>query len=99
MNVAQTGSAHHGCGISVKFLMCRSAIFFDDMSEGKMLSSPRWISGGDNADVLNGEQIKDPMARREPLELVRKYYTIKKPAVRKQIAVIVKSIATMLAGE
>ena len=27
MSVAQTGSAHHGCGISVKFLMCRSAIF------------------------------------------------------------------------
>ena len=27
MSVAQTGSAHHGCGISVKFLMSRSAIF------------------------------------------------------------------------
>ena len=33
--------------------------FFDDMSEDTMRSSPRWISRGDNADVLNGEQIKD----------------------------------------
>ncbi len=32
--------------------------FFDDMSEGTMRSSPRWISRGDNADVLNGEQKK-----------------------------------------
>ena len=73
--------------------------FFDDMSEGTMRSSPRWISRGDNADVLNGEQIKDPMARRETLELVRTYYTIEKPAVRKRIAEMVKSIATTLAGE
>ena len=44
--------------------------FFDDMSECTMRSSTRCISRGDNADVLNGEQIKDPMARRETLELV-----------------------------
>jgi transcriptional regulator with XRE-family HTH domain len=73
--------------------------FFDDMSEGTMRSFPRWISCGDNADILNGEQIKDPMARRETLELVRTYYTIEKPAVRKRIAEMVKSIATTLAGE
>ena len=73
--------------------------FFDNMSEGTMRSSPRWINSGDNADVLNGEQIKDPMARRETLELVRTYYTIEKPAVRKRIAEMVKSIATTLAGE
>ena len=64
-----------------------------------MRSSPRWISRGDNTDVLNGEQIKDQMARRETLELVRTYYTIEKPAVRKRIAEMVKSIATTLAGE
>ena len=73
--------------------------FFDDMSDGTMRSSPRWISRGDSADVLNGEQIKDSMARRETLELVRTYYTFEKPAVRKQIAEMVKSIATTLAGE
>ena len=64
-----------------------------------MRSSPRWIRRGDNTDVLNGEQIKDQMARRETLELVRTYYTIEKLAVRKRIAEMVKSIATMLAGE
>ena len=26
-SVAQTGSPHHSCGISVKFLICQSAIF------------------------------------------------------------------------
>ena len=42
--------------------------FFNDNSEGTMCSLPSWISRGDNADLLNGEQIKDPMARRETLE-------------------------------
>ncbi len=39
------------------------------------------------------------MARRETLELVRTYYTIRNPAVRKRIAEMVKSIATTLGGE
>ena len=46
------------------------------------------ISRDDNADVLNGEQIKDPMARRETRQLVRTYYTIEKPAVRNWISVM-----------
>ena len=76
-----------------------ASYFFDNMSEGTMRSSPRWINRGDNADVLNGEQIKDPMTRRETLGLAQNYYTIEKPAVRKRIAEMVKSIATTLAGE
>jgi hypothetical protein len=39
------------------------------------------------------------MARRETLELVRTYYSIEKPLVRKRISEMVKSIATTLAGE
>ena len=73
--------------------------FFDVMSEGIMRSLPRWISRGDSEGALNGDQIKDPMARCETLELVRTDYTIEKPAVRKRIAEMVKSIATTLAGE
>ena len=69
------------------------------MSEGTMFSSPRRISRGDSAGTLSGDQIKDPMARREMLELVRTYYTIEKLAVRMWIAEMVKSIATALAGE
>ncbi len=73
--------------------------FFDDMSENTMRSSPRWVSRGDVMDAMTSQQLKDPMARRETLELVRAYYTIEKPAVRKRIAEMVKSIATTLAGE
>mgnify|MGYP001160926530 FL=1 len=64
-----------------------------------MCSSPRWISRGDSVGALNGDQIKDPTARRETLELVQTYYTIGKPAVRKRIVEMVKSIATTLDGE
>jgi len=73
--------------------------FFDDMSENTMRSSPRWVSRGDVMDAMTSQPLKDPMARRETLELVRTYYTIEKPAVRKRIAEMVKSIATTLAGE
>ena len=73
--------------------------FFDDMTENTMQSSPRRISrGGEILDLVD-EQIKDPMARRETLELVRSYYSIEKPLVRKRISEMVKSIATTLAGE
>ncbi|MBT6122226.1 MAG: helix-turn-helix transcriptional regulator [Candidatus Puniceispirillum sp.] len=73
--------------------------FFDDMTENTMRSSPRQVSrGGEIADLID-EQIKDPMARRETLELVRTYYSIEKPLVRKRISEMVKSIATTLAGE
>lgn len=73
--------------------------FFDDMTENTMQSSPRRISRGGEIPDLADEQIKDPMARRETLELVRTYYSIEKPLVRKRISEMVKSIATTLAGE
>lgn len=73
--------------------------FFDDMTENTMRSSPRRVSRGSELLDLNDEQIKDPMARRETLELVRTYYSIEKPLVRKRISEMVKSIATTLAGE
>ncbi len=73
--------------------------FFDDMSENTMRSLPRWVSRGDVMDAMTSQPLKDPMARRETLELVRAYYTIEKPAVRKRIAEMVKSIATTLADE
>jgi transcriptional regulator with XRE-family HTH domain len=73
--------------------------FFDDMTENTMQSSPRRVSRGGDIVDLTDEQIKDPMARRETLELVRTYYSIEKPLVRKRISEMVKSIATTLAGE
>ena len=73
--------------------------FFDDMSQDTMKSSPRCVSRA--GEVLDGygDQLRDPMARRETLELVRTYYTIEKPIVRKRISEMVKSIATTLSDE
>ena len=39
------------------------------------------------------------MVRRETLELVRTYYSITTPLVRKRVAGMVKSIASTLAGD
>jgi transcriptional regulator with XRE-family HTH domain len=72
---------------------------FDDMSENTMRSSPRRVSRGADDVDLSDEQTKDPMARRETLELVRTYYSIKTPLVRKRVSDMVKSIAVTLAGE
>ncbi|MFZ9134571.1 MAG: helix-turn-helix domain-containing protein, partial [Candidatus Puniceispirillaceae bacterium] len=47
--------------------------FFDDMSENTMRSSPRWVSRGDVMDAMTSQPLKDPMARRETLELLRAY--------------------------
>lgn len=73
--------------------------FFDDMSENTMRSSPWRVSRGADDVDLSDEQTKDPMARRETLELVRTYYSIKTPLVRKRVSDMVKSIAVTLAGE
>ncbi|MEL0205107.1 MAG: helix-turn-helix transcriptional regulator [Alphaproteobacteria bacterium] len=73
--------------------------FFDDMSENTMRSLPRRVSRGADDVDLSDEQTKDPMARRETLELVRTYYSIKTPLVRKRVSDMVKSIAVTLAGE
>ena len=73
--------------------------FFDDMSQDTMKSSPRRIGRGGEVINQHGDQMRDPMARRETLELVRTYYTIEKPIVRKRISEMVKSIATTLSDE
>ena len=73
--------------------------FFDDMSQDTMKSSPCRVSRGVETLDGHGDQLRDPMARRETLELVRTYYTIEKPIVRKRISEMVKSIATTLSDE
>ena len=64
-----------------------------------MKSSPRRIGRGGEVINQHGDQMRDPMARRKTLELVRTYYTIEKPIVRKHISEMVKSIATTLSDE
>ena len=69
--------------------------FFDDMTDDTMRSSPRRVSRGESID-FDDCHVRDPMARRETLELVRTYYSIERPKVRKRIAEMVKSLATTI---
>ena len=64
-----------------------------------MKSLPRRIGLGGEVVNQHGDQLRDPMARRETLEPVRTYYTIEKQIVRKRILEMVKSIATTLSDE
>ena len=76
-----------------------ASYFFDDMSQDTMKSSPRCVSRA--GEVLDGygDQLCDPMARRETLELVRTYYAIEKPIVRRRFSEMLKSIATTPSDE
>ena len=69
--------------------------FFDDMTDDTMRSSPRRVSRGENID-LDDDNVRDPMARRETLELVRTYYSIESSKVRKRISEMVKSLAATI---
>lgn len=70
------------------------SFFFDDMSDDTKDHSPRKMKASEAAIV--GEPSRDPMARRETLELVRAYYQIPDTSVRKRITEMVKAIATSL---
>lgn len=72
--------------------------FFEDMSDTTIKASPRKMTAGGCDNVII-EEVKDPMARRETLELVRSYYSIEKAHVRRRISDMVKSIAATINGE
>ncbi len=64
--------------------------FFDELSEPGE-------SGGLAARVAissAGESAEDPMSKRETLELVRAYYQIEQPELRKHIFALIRSIAS-----
>ena len=75
--------------------------FFDDMSEETIQMSPRRVAGGmDNVEfTMIDTGVKDPMARRETLELVRAYYNIESAGARRRVAEMVKTIAATLSEE
>ena len=70
--------------------------FFDDMTETTLRNSPRRVASGVDSGIPSNEAVKDPMARWEPLELVRVYYTFEGAGIRRRAADIVKSIAAAL---
>lgn len=67
------------------------SFFFDDMSSDTAAKSPRRTVGLAEQPVEPFEP--DPMAKRETLELVRAYYRIKDPSVRKRVFELTKALA------
>ena len=66
------------------------SFFFDDMSEEIKKRETEPVGFHEQEQV---ELEKDPLTRRETLELVRAYYRIETTAVRKRIFELVKSLA------
>ncbi|WP_114395751.1 helix-turn-helix domain-containing protein [Oleisolibacter albus] len=64
------------------------SFFFDDMPAGEPARGEAKSAGEPEAGEL------DPMAKRETLELVRAYYRITDPAVRKRIFELTKAVAS-----
>lgn len=69
------------------------SFFFDDMSQDVPERSP--AVDPDLNNVSHGGFDVDPMARRETLELVRAYYRIKDPLVRKRVFELAKALANV----
>lgn len=68
------------------------SFFFDDMSEDVSLQSPRMMVAG-LAEESDSPLEADPMTKRETLELVRAYYRITDPHVRKRVFDLAKALA------
>ncbi len=66
------------------------SFFYDDMTDDVADHSPRLISGlAEEPDVVEA----DPLTKRETLELVRAYYRIQDPTVRKRVFDLAKALA------
>lgn len=71
--------------------------FFEDMP-GEVTKTRGDYAAPDATAELEAVQTADPMARRETLELVRAYYKIEDPKVRKRVFELTKSIANATEG-
>lgn len=72
--------------------------FFEEMP-GEVQKTRGDYASKASSQVLENVQVSDPMARRETLELVRAYYRIEDPKVRKRMFELTKSIANAADGE
>jgi transcriptional regulator with XRE-family HTH domain len=73
------------------------SFFFDDMP-AEMRRGEAPPEGASTARVGARAEV-DPLAKRETLELVRVYYQIHDPNVRKQLYELAKSVAKLTPGE
>ena len=68
------------------------SFFFDDMSDDTKSQAPSLLmSGGLEEPAVGFEH--DPLTKRETLELVRAYYRISDPAIRKRVYELAKALA------
>ena len=67
------------------------SFFFDEMSQQVQARSPSRLAGFAETKPLAFEP--DPTLKRETLELVRAYYRIKDPKLRKRVFELTKSLA------
>jgi transcriptional regulator with XRE-family HTH domain len=65
------------------------SFFFDDLPPGLVGASPGL------AEAAAQRFEPDPMIKRETLELVRAYYRVADPAVRKRLFELIKAVANM----
>lgn len=68
------------------------SFFFDDMPDGRSAMDGRAALG--LADQSQAPLDQDPLTRRETLELVRAYYRIGDPAVRRRLFELTKSLGS-----
>ena len=66
--------------------------FFEEMSAGARAQTPSALIKTNKRPEFD-EKNDPPMTRRETLELVRAYYKIQDPAVRKRLGELVRSVA------
>ncbi|MCA1907313.1 MAG: transcriptional regulator, partial [Magnetospirillum sp.] len=69
------------------------SFFFDDMNDEMKSQSPAQIIGLTELQEAPAHFEHDPMAKRETLELVRAYYRISDPQVRKRVYELAKALA------
>jgi len=74
--------------------MCRVSYFFDEMPANALSGRPLSGRGGKRFGEAGTpfEHEKDPLIKRETLELVRAYYKIREARVRKRIFEMVKAV-------
>ena len=71
-----------------KILDVPPSYFFDSMPDNLIDNNPTHPSADGSSPGL-----RDPLTKRETLELVRAYYRVSDPAVRKRVFELVKSLA------
>jgi len=67
------------------------SFFYDEMTEQAKDSSPVGIAHG--ANVMGQVVERDPLAKRETLELVRAYYDIADPSIRRRVYDLAKALS------